>query len=359
MGALSGLLAGAVAGGAQAVQQNAQGDIEEKRKRALMSLEQGMFMDRQKDSQQFQASERGATETFQTGRDETLQGYEQSNARLTHGLNMDQERYRQGQQNSRANAQQNDWETIRLSDGSIGRYNPQTGDYEKTELPGTALMGDEGDLSDVEKKRFDLLSDDIDAIRERAAYEARDLTKDEVEILGGYINDRNAILGSGGSGGSGEQTILEKLLAGEGGDTGGTGEGGSGGTDAPGGNNQTESVRGLLSSADEQGQKSQAQYEKTRAASDAFKNLDKAIQSATREIKSGQSTGGLIAQRFDESRGQQGKVSEKSIQEAKAAVEDLLALDAKGGLNELQVKDAAKAVKRLRDLGVTINIPKQ
>jgi hypothetical protein len=144
-----------------------------------------------------------------------------------------------------------------------------------------------------------------------------------------------------------------KLIAGEGGDAVSAGE------DTPGGNNQTESVRGLLSSADEQGQKSQAQYEKTRAASDAFKNLDKAIQSATREIKSGQSTGGLMAQRFDESRGQQGKVSEKSIQEAKAAVEDLLALDAKGGLNELQVKDAAKAVKRLRDLGVTINIPKQ
>ena len=229
----AGLLAGAIGGMGKAMQQTAQGQIEEKRKRALMELEQGMFMDRQKDSQQFQASERGATETFQTGRDETLQGYEQSNARLTHGLNMDQERYRQGQQNSRANAQQNDWETIRLSDGSIGRYNPQTGDYEKTELPGSALVGDEGDLSDVEKKRFDLLSDDIDAIRERAAYEARDLTKDEVEILGGYINDRNAILGSGGSGGSGEQTVLEKWMAGEGGYTGGTGEGGSGGTDAP------------------------------------------------------------------------------------------------------------------------------
>ena len=195
---------------------------------ALVELRQDFKTSEREAEQDFTAKENIADRDFTTKERVALQDFKSGEGIADRDSAERLARIRESGANSRA--AQGNWETIRKTDGSVGRYNPETGEYRDTEITGNALLGDEGDLSDVEKKRFDLLSDDIDAIRERAAYEARDLTKDEVEILVGYINDRNAILGSGGSG---EQTILEKLAAGEGGDTGGTGEGGSGGTDAP------------------------------------------------------------------------------------------------------------------------------
>jgi hypothetical protein len=224
-----GLIAGAIQGLGGAMQHNAQSSIEEKRQTALRKLEHGMAMERQDDQQQFSRGERKAGQEFTSGENATDREFRAGESAADREQRLSLAQMQEAGANSRAAAGRNDWEVVPLEGGGYGRYNPRTNQFENANLPDSARVGDEGDLSDVEKKRFDLLSDDIDAIRERAADEARNLTKDEAEILAGYINDRNAILGSGGSGGSGEQTIPER----EGGDTGGTGEGGSGGTDAP------------------------------------------------------------------------------------------------------------------------------
>jgi hypothetical protein len=228
-----GLLGSALAGGGEAVQKNAQSKIEEMRAKALVELRQDFKTSEREAEQDFTTGERIAGNEFTTSENVKTRDFRAGEGAADRAQQLSLTQMRESGANRRAAAGQNNWETLRSADGGIIRFNPQTGESEKTDLPGSVLLGDEGDLSDVEKERLNLASNRIKDIRDLAADEMREPTEREAEEVLTLTTAVNKLLNPSGTGGSGEQTVLEKWMAGEGGYTGGTGEGGSGGTDAP------------------------------------------------------------------------------------------------------------------------------
>ena len=222
-----GLLGSALAGGGAAVQKNAQSKIEEMRAKALVELRQDFKTSEREAEQDFTTDERVAGNEFTIGENQKTRDARAEEGIADRAQQLSLTQMRESGANSRAVAGRNDWQLVPLEGGGYGRFNPSTNSFDRANLPEGAQLN-AGELSDSESKRVDMLADQANALRKKQAEGYEKLTPEEKTRLGRLDAEIEGILG-----GSGEQTVLEKWMAGEGGDTGGTGEGGSGGTDAP------------------------------------------------------------------------------------------------------------------------------
>lgn len=335
-------LAGALAGGGSAMKENAMSQIKQRHEEAMTKLDHDLAMERQDDSQQFQTDERVAGQEYQTGRDETLQGYEQENANLAHDLKMQQERYRQGQQNARSAAgrQANDWQLVPNDDGGYTQYSPSRNESRPANLPeGVNMGGMNGDLSDVEKRRLD----DIDAQTERIMTGPGDVTKDITELskeqklkLAQLNKTKQSLLGAGGG-----PSLLETMLQGDydPGDNGGGNRGGDdGGGDGGGGEQPPQSARDRFNERQRKEKEAQAE----QAAHDEVNRLaDAAIASVSRKPTSMFPTGtNYLAP------GEREEAQRQYLRQV------MTALDAED--NKARRAILLKAMDRLQDAGVSL-----
>ncbi|MFG6159617.1 hypothetical protein ACGTNG_12495 [Halomonas sp. 1390] len=129
-GLLGQALAGALMGGGQAVQHNAQSRIEQKRQEALAEVKHRYRMAQQDDQQQFTRGENQRTREF--NRSERLEGqdFTAGQNQLTREQQRELALLRERGANSRAAMGRNDWEVMQANDGSLVRINTRSGDIE-------------------------------------------------------------------------------------------------------------------------------------------------------------------------------------------------------------------------------------
>lgn len=327
---LGGIIAGAMGGGGQAVQQNAMSRIEQLRAEALQKLSHEYDMARQGHDQEFRRGERIEGQEFTAGEN---QANREQNRQLAE--------MRERGANSRVGAGRNDWQLVPLEGGGYGRYNARTNQFEEANLPpGTQLGG--GELSARDKYRLDDMSSQINAIRKRAGDEMRELTTEEKAELGRLQGQFDSLLGTGRG-----ATPLERLLAGE--DLSGevpASEGGEGPADR-------ESVRGLLNQEIEEQRNTQEANAARRQYNAARDKADSLIDRIDRELAGGASPGGLMAG-INEARGQSGQISDSTLAEAQQVAEELLSLDDNPNISADQRRWIAERLMRLRDAGVPV-----
>jgi len=355
----AGLIAGAIQGLGGAMQHNAQGQIEEKRQRALMALEQDMALERDEVQHGQRLEELGQRHEYNVDELGVRHGYNVDELGVRHGYSMEQERYRQSNQNARHYSTlsqreregNNDWQMVKTEDGGLVQYSPSRNSWREADLPEGAVMGGmDGEITERDKYRLDMLSDQAQALREKEA-NGMPLSAEEKAQLGRIEAQINASLGGSGGG----MTTLERLLAGEGG--GGTatpagGESASRQSPTPG---DQPTVRGLLSQQMEERQNTQEANEARRVATQASERADAVIQRIEREMAGGASPDGLMAS-INEARGRGGSVSDETMAEAQQVAEELLSLDQNPNLSADRKRWIAERLMRLQDAGVPIDL---
>lgn len=354
----AGILAGALAGAGKAMQWNAQGQIEEKRQRALMALEQ-------KNAREMEGIRHQNTlerDEVQHGQrlDELGQRHEYNVDELgvRHGYSMEQERYRQGNQNARHSASlaqgNNDWQLVKTEDGGLVQYSPSRNASRPANLPEGAQIGGSmnGELSDRTKYQLDGIQDRLEAIRSQASDEMRELTPEEKAEMGRLQGQYDALLGGGGA-----QTPLQQLMAGEEGAEGGAtvaqvGEGG--GASAP----DDTSTRGIIARQRDQ-QSGFLEQRDAKAAAEAAKDeADAVIDEIYRERTGGYSSP-VMQDQFLSQNGGTAQASEETIQRAQAAADRLLEASRSEHISEDQRRWIAERIMQLQDLGVPIELDDQ
>ncbi|MCL7941229.1 hypothetical protein M8009_13125 [Halomonas sp. ATCH28] len=344
----AGLIAGAIQGLGGAMQHNAQGQIEEKRKKALMALEQEMALEHEEVRHQNTLERDEGQHGYRM--DELGQqheyGLEELGAR--HGYSMEQERFRQSNQNARHYSSlsareregNNDWQMVKTEDGGLVQFSPSRNAYREANLPEGAVMGDMGgDLTDREKARAEMLGDQLQALRDKQAEGIEPLSPEEKTRLGRIEAELNGLLG-----GSTGPTPLERLLAGE------------EGADAPPqeGDAEPGSIPGIIQRERETQQNTQEANEARRAAYQAREQADAVLDKIEREQAGGASPDGIMAG-VNRARGR-GGVSEETVVEAQRVAEELLALDSNANLSVDNKRWLAERLMRLQDAGVPINL---
>lgn len=205
---IGGIIAGALSGAGQAMQENADNTLAQRREQALLKMRNEFTTSEREASQQYATSEREAQQGYQTQRDATQQGYTQDNTRLQHGLNMEQTRYTQGQQNARhasslaarreSEARSNS-SIVPLEGGGYGRYNATTNTLEP--LPEGMGNPNGNTLTDLQKKQIDVLSGQLETLNKKEAdgfplTTQEKLRKGELEAM---LNQRLGLPGGSGN----------------------------------------------------------------------------------------------------------------------------------------------------------------
>lgn len=215
---IGGIIAGALSGAGQAMQENADNTLAQRREQALLKMRNEFTTSEREASQKYATSEREAQQGYQTQRDATQQGYTQDNARLQHGLNMEQTRYTQGQQNARhasslaerrEAAARGDRRIVPLEGGGYGLYNATTNTLES--LPEGMGNPNGNTLSDVQKKQIDVLSGQLETLNKKEAEGFPLSTQEKLRKgeLGAMLNQLLGLPGGGGNLADGVANTLE------------------------------------------------------------------------------------------------------------------------------------------------------
>lgn len=231
---IGGLLAGAMAGGAEAAQDNARTRIKQMHDDAILRMQQKFATSERVAGQEFSKDERIAEQGFTAGENEANRGHDLTLTQMREqGANS-----RSGAQIAAGDrrAQMGLLQQGMNAEGSPVWFNPVSGD--RYDAPPGVTLADDGELTPVQGRRLDSIQSEKEALR--ATFEDgvggyRQPTNQEAEYLQTLQEQENAILYSrGGSAGSGAPTPFEVLMAGEsGGDTGEPAPGASGGGNPP------------------------------------------------------------------------------------------------------------------------------
>jgi len=237
----------------------------------------------------------------------------------------------------------NDWTLLKGGNGTMIQYSPSRNESRPANIPeGAAPKNDS--LTDREKYQLDMLSDEANALREKQAQGLEPLTAQEKMRLGQIEATMNTMLGGGST-----MTPYQQLLAGEGGnaqpDSSQPGQGGGQPQNDPQGDT---SVKGIIGT--------QMQQRESEKRSDAFEQKrEAAIQRADavlEKLDPGFSPGGMSGA-MQEVRAKQ---RPQFMEEARAAAEELLALEQQGDLSDDQKRWIAERLMRLQDAGVNLNL---
>ncbi|TDX29091.1 hypothetical protein DFO67_108135 [Modicisalibacter xianhensis] len=350
-GILGAAIAGALSGGGRAVQWNAQSAIQQKRDAALKQLDHDLAMQRQDDSQQFTAQENQADRTFR--RDERVAGQEftsgenqlnrQHDTALVNIRESGADRRSNAQITASREAKSNDWQLVPLEGGGYAQYSPTRNEYRDANLPEGAKMTATSDLTERQKYQLDGIADRMKAIRKSASDVGRELTTEEKAEMGRLQGQYQSILGGGGG-----QTMLEKLLAGEGGTQAVSGDQAGNAATA-----QPDSVPGIIQRQRQAQQATQEANEAKREANDTRNAADAILDRIEKEKGGGAE--GWLSRSVNQARGQ-GGVSDETLAEAQRVAEQLLALDQNPNLSADQKRWIAERIMQLQDAGVPINI---
>lgn len=340
-GLLGTALAGAMAGGGQAVQQNAMSRIDQLRQEALQKLTHGQAMERQEHQQEFTAGENQADRSLrreegQLGRehDTRLAEMRESGANRRTGMTI----------GARRAEGRNDWQLVRTEDGMV-QWSPSRNEYRQANLPEGAQMGG-SKLSDRDKYRLDGIADQIEAIRKQAGDEMRELTTEEKAQLGRLQSQYDGLLGGGGG-----ATTLERLLAGEhmADNTATSEEGASRPSLGETGGEPT--VRGLLSQQMGERRNTQEANEARRSATLARDKADGVLNQIERIRDAGRSNPNTQHNLMRST-----TVPDELMDEARQVADELLALDHNSNLSADQKRWLAERLLRLRDAGVPVDL---
>lgn len=350
-GLLGSALAGALMGGGQAVQHNAQSRIEQRRQEALADIKHRYRMEQQDDQQQFTRGENQRDREFQRGERIAGQEFTAGENQADRQLSRWQTGVQQAGADRRATA---DWQLVPLEGGGYGRYNPSTNQYEEANLPeGVRMSGSlNGELSDRDKYQLDGLADRMEAIRTRISDEMREPTPEEKAELGRLQGQYDAMLGGGGA-----QTPLQQLMAGEGGGVDGAE---TGSQDGDGGGTQASdtSARGIIARQRDQQAGYLEQRDAQAAAETAKDEADAVIDEIYRERTGGYSSP-VMQDQFLEQNGGTAEVSEETIARAQAAADQLLEASRSEHVSEDERRWIADRIMQLQDLGVPIALDDQ
>lgn len=221
-----GLIASALGGGAQAVNEIADNSLAAKREKALLKVREDM---------QKRADQRQHGYRLQEG--EVNQGYAQENAELQHGLTMERERFVQGRQDGRSAAQiaaSNQGSMVQGADaeGNAVWFNPVTGQQVEGPQGVNFRRTGESGVSDSEmRQRYQVAKSLEDDLRERITMAADDgdtatqraLERElqaatqrraalEQEVFGGYGGSPSPESAGGSSGTMDINEYLDSLL---------------------------------------------------------------------------------------------------------------------------------------------------
>lgn len=336
---IGGLLAGAMAGGGKAVQQNAQSTLEARRQEALTRLDNELAFERQENQQEFTAGENEQNRAFRAG---------ESEADRAQRLQLAQMQERGA--NSRAAAGRNDWNMMQTADGTPVRINARTGTMEPIAGSDKFTFGDGGALTDRQKASIDMLSSEKESIMEQSM---GSLSEDQATRLGEIDEQLESMLGQ--SGGSGLLDRIRRELgldgdgSGQGGDDGGEGGDNGGGSPPP-----PRSIRGRTEEIQSARRETEASVAATREASEARDAADALLERIGRERRGGASRGGLLSS-VNQAAGR-GGVSQEAMAEAQQIADRILSLDSNDRISSSDQQALADRLARLQKAGVPVNL---
>ncbi|MGR4068274.1 hypothetical protein [Billgrantia sp. C5P2] len=310
-GGLLSAVAGGLAGGGQAVQQNAMSRIDQLRQEALQKLSHGQAMARQEHDQQFRRGERIEGQEFTAGENQTNRQHDTSLAEMREA-------------------------------GANRRTSMQIG-----------ARGSAGALTDRDKYELDDLKSRMERMLENEAGLPRSVTDLSAQEKLEYARLRGRyerLLGNGGG-----SSVLDQLLAGEG--------GGGGPAPAPGdynpggdprGGGESLSVVDLFNEEISSRRNSQEATEARRVITQAKEKADALLSRIERENAGGATPRGLLSD-INQAAGI-GGIRPETLNEAQQLAEELVAVGSRANVSETQKRWIAERLVRLQDAGVPLNL---
>ena len=360
----SGLIAGimgGIAGAGKAMQDNAMSSIEQKRQEALRRLDHDLAMERQSDQQAFATSEREAGQEYQTGRDETLHGYNLEELGQRHQYDMERERYSQSQQNARHSSSlaasreqgRNDWQLVQLEGGGYAQWSPSRNAYRDANLPDGAMMG-AGEMTSRQKVQLEELQSQRKLIADRLNGDVPPDPDTEAD-LNAQLDTLNARIGRLITPNVGSEDVGLELDAGLE-SLGGTDDSGVGGN---GGGDPDNSYSGIIAREQKSREEARAEREKKsevakaqNAAKTARQDADRLLEKLDGSMRSYNpyGFGGTSLSRLNEAD------REAAIAEAQQVAEQIKAFENNPHLTPDEQRWMAERLRRLQEAGVPINL---
>jgi hypothetical protein len=334
-----GLIGGALAGGAEAAQDNARTRIKQMHDDAILRMQQAFSTSEREAGQQYSTQERVAGQEYTSGENAASREQAMTLAQMREqGANS-----RSGAQISAADrrAQWGARQIVPMEGGGYGQYDPVNNNV--APLPDGVDFGSMaggGDFTDRMKYQLDGITDQIENIRSRASDEMRAMTDKERMELGVLEDKYNGLL----EGGQQYMTPLQMLQQGEAGET------------AHGGSAQPapESIPGKVRQQQEDQRNTQEANDARRQASQARDAADAILQRIERESVGGASSGGLLAQ-VNRAAGR-GEVSQEAMDEAQQVAQQILSLDQNPNISADQKRWLSERLIRLQEAGVPLNL---
>lgn len=158
---IGGLLAGAMAGGAEAAQDNARTRIKQMHDDAILRMRQEFASSERQAGQEFSREERMAGQEFTSG---------ENQANRQHDMGLLQMREagadrRSGAQIAASREQRPQWQMVPDGNGGYIQYDPVTNNYREANLPEGVSFGG-GELTDRQKLAIETLADERKSIME-------------------------------------------------------------------------------------------------------------------------------------------------------------------------------------------------
>jgi hypothetical protein len=332
-----GLIGGALAGGAEAAQDNARTRIKQMHDDAILRMQQTFSTSEREAGQQYSTQERVAGQEYTSGENAASREQAMTLAQMREqGANS-----RSGAQISAADrrAQWGARQIVPMEGGGYGQYDPVNNNV--APLPDGVdfgAMAGGGDLTGRQQAQLDMLENQAKPLREKMA-DGMPLKPEEKAELGQIDAQAQSIIGGGQQG----MTPFERLMQGEDGDSSERSA-----QPAP------ESIPGKVRQQQEDQRNTQEANDARRQASQARDAADAILQRIERESVGGASSGGLLAQ-VNRAAGR-GEVSQEAMDEAQQVAQQILSLDQNPNISDDQKRWLSERLIRLQEAGVPLNL---
>lgn len=327
-----GLIGGALAGGAEAAQDNARTRIKQMHDDAILRMRQEFATSEREAGQQFSREERMAGQEFTSGENQANRQHDMGLLQMREaGANR-----RSAAQIAASREQRPQWQMVPDGNGGYIQYDPVSNNYREANLPDGATFAG-GDLTSRQKAQLDMLENQAKPLRDKMA-DGFELTPEEKTTLGQLEAQAQSLIGGGQQG----MTPFQQLMQGE----------GDSQVESPAVN--PDSIPGQVRQQQEERRNTQEANEARRQASQARDSADAVLQRIEREAAGGATRGGLLAQ-VNRAAGR-GEVSQEAIAEAQQVAQQILALDQNPNISADEKRWLSERLIRLQEAGVPLNL---
>lgn len=328
-----GIIAGALAGGGEAVRDAAMLELNKRKQAALAKLDNDLAMQRQDDSQQFTAGENTKTRDFTTDERNASQDFTSTENARNRQTTISQNAADRALTLDQGN------QLVPNADGTgYMLYNPYTNTTQNAPagIDPQSLAG--GEMTERDQAQLDVWSTQAEGLRERISNGLA--TPDDKIRLGEIEADMQQLLGGGG--GANLIDTLEQTLD---------------GVDPAGGNNPIAtnisgqpSATGLLNSARQEDKRRAAKQETAARVDNLTGQADNLIEAMTPK---GRDQGGVLGVSSAALMPGASRTDPQFAVEAQAVANELIKIHDNPGTSDFQRNQIIDALYRLQDLGVT------